>query len=165
MANIKKKETQADTYGIESAIAILAVAGIAAHLILRYGFTDFQTYANYPLYITLILGGGPLVFDLLKKATSLNFSSDLLAGISIVTSVFLGQYLAGAFVILMLSGGETLEKYAVRSASRVLEALAKRAPTIAHKRKMEHLKTFLRKKLQSGISLPSFLMTSALSMA
>ena len=62
------------------------------------------------------------------------FGSDLLAGISIVTSVFLGEYLAGSLVVLMLSGGEALETYAVRSASRALEALARRMPSIAHRR-------------------------------
>ena len=49
------------------------------------------------------------------------FGSDLLAGISIVTSVLLGEYLAGTLVVLMLSGGEALEAYAVRSASSVLQ--------------------------------------------
>jgi heavy metal translocating P-type ATPase len=47
----------------------------------------------------------------------------------------LGEYLAGVFVVLMLSGGEALESYAVRSASSVLEALAKRMPTIAHRKR------------------------------
>ncbi len=127
-----KKE---NTYGKENYIAILAIAGIIAYLILRYIFTDFQAYANYPLYIVFVFGGGPLVYDLLRKLFSFNFSSDLLAGISIVTSVILGQYLAGALVILMLSGGESLERYAVRTASKGLEALAERVPTIAHRRK------------------------------
>ena len=35
----------------------------------------------------------------------------------------------------MLSGGEALEAYAVRSASSVLEALARRMPSLAHRRK------------------------------
>ena len=54
---------------------------------------------------------------------------------SIVTSVFLEEYLAGTFVVLMLSGGGALETYAVRSASSVLEALARRVPSIAHLRR------------------------------
>jgi cation transport ATPase len=35
----------------------------------------------------------------------------------------------------MLSGGEAVEAYAVRSASAVLEALARRMPSQAHRRK------------------------------
>jgi heavy metal translocating P-type ATPase len=64
----------------------------------------------------------------------LQFGSDLLAGLSIVTSAILGEYLAGSLVVLMLSGGEALEAYAVRNASSVLNALAKRMPTVAHRR-------------------------------
>ena len=45
-----------------------------------------------------------------------------LAGIAIVTSIVLGEYLAGTLVVLMLSGGEALEHYAVRNASSVLRA-------------------------------------------
>ncbi len=46
----------------------------------------------------------------------------------------LGEYLAGTLVVLMLSGGQALEAYAVRSASSVLEALARRMPSIAHRK-------------------------------
>ena len=50
-------------------------------------------------------------------------------------SVLLGEYLAGSLVVLMLSGGEALEAYAVRSASSVLEALARRMPSLAHRKR------------------------------
>jgi heavy metal translocating P-type ATPase len=121
--------------GIEGYIAILSIICIVLHLVLRYFTQDFQIYSLYPLYITLAIGGGILVFDLLRKLINFKFGSDLLAGMSIVTSIFLEEYLAGSLVVLMLSGGVTLENYAIRSASKMLEVLAKRAPTIAHLRK------------------------------
>jgi heavy metal translocating P-type ATPase len=71
---------------------------------------------------------------LLLKLCRREFGSDLLAGISIVTSAVLGEYLAGTLVVLMLSGGEALEAYAVRSASSVLAALARRMPSVAHRK-------------------------------
>lgn len=46
------------------------------------------------------------------------FGSDLLGGISIITSVLLGEYLAGAIIVLMLSGGEALKTYALRRGQR-----------------------------------------------
>lgn len=61
------------------------------------------------------------------------FGSDLLAGISIFVSAVRGEYLAGALVVLMLSGGEALEAYAVRCASSVLRALSNRMPAVAHR--------------------------------
>src|SRR5262249_8413383 len=46
-----------------------------------------------------------------------------------------GEYLAGTLVVLMLSGGEALEAYAVRRASSALSALAQRMPAAAHRRR------------------------------
>ncbi|MBI4025711.1 MAG: cadmium-translocating P-type ATPase [Verrucomicrobia bacterium] len=118
----------------EAIIAVLAIAAIAVHLVLRFGFHATEQARNGPLLIALALGGMPLVWVLLIKLFRREFGSDLLAGISIVTSVFLGEYLAGTLVVLMLSGGEALESYAVRSASSVLQALAKRMPSAAHRK-------------------------------
>ena len=86
-------------------IACLALAGITTHLVLRFLTEAGETARNIPLVATLLLGGGPLVFELLVKVFHREFGSDLLAGISIVTSILLGEYLAGAIVVLMLSGG------------------------------------------------------------
>ncbi|QDU79800.1 Zinc-transporting ATPase [Polystyrenella longa] len=119
-------------------IATLAVVAIALHLGLRW-FTsvDNPLVLNLPLFIALVLGGVPLVWELLLNLLKREFGSDLLAGISIVTSILLGEYLAGTLVVLMLSGGEALEAYAVGSASAVLKALSKRMPSTSH-RKHDH---------------------------
>lgn len=116
-------------------IAILAIVTICAHLIMRFGMDSATDAARVPLLICLFIGGGPLVFELAMKAFRREFGSDLLAGISIVTSVLLDEYLAGSIVVLMLSGGEALEEYAVANASSVLKALAKRMPSVAHVRR------------------------------
>lgn len=113
-------------------IALLAIVAIVVHLFLRFVIHTEGDVANYPLYVALLLGGTPLVIELLGKLFKREFGSDLLAGISIVTAVLLGEYLAGTLVVLMLSGGETIESYAVRRASSVLLALAKRMPSIGH---------------------------------
>ncbi len=118
----------------ESLIAAIAVAGIATHLVLRWGFDVSTTVRDVPLYIVLVAGGAPLVLSLALKALRRQFGSDLLAGISIVTAILLGEYLAGALVVLMLSGGEALEQMAVGRASAVLQALASRMPAVAHRR-------------------------------
>lgn len=133
----KTNESRPPIFGVEGYIAVLAIICIIIHLILQYLIPDFQAYSLYPLYLTLALGGGILVFDLVRKLLALNFGSDLLAGMSIVTSILLEEYLAGSLVVLMLSGGQTLESYAIRTASRMLEVLAKRAPTTAHRKKNE----------------------------
>lgn len=116
-------------------IASIAIVGIALHLLLRFILQTSAARYQAPLVAVLVLGGTPLVVELLIKLARRQFGSDLLAGISIVTSALLGQYLAGALVVLMLSGGEALENFAVRRASQVLRALANRMPSIAHRRR------------------------------
>ena len=117
------------------AISILAIGG---HFILRFGVRTTAEHfglalREMPLVVALLLGGTPLVCELFVKLIQREFGSDLLAGISIVTATLLHEYLAGVFVVLMLSSGEVLEAYAVRSASSVLEALSRRMPTVAHR--------------------------------
>jgi heavy metal translocating P-type ATPase len=92
------------------------------------------TLADLPLVTMLLIGGVPLVAGLLRNLARGEFGSDMLAGISIVTSIVLSEYLAGVLVVLMLSGGEAIESRAVSRAGDVLHALARRMPTVAHKK-------------------------------
>lgn len=114
-------------------LAGLALLAIIAHLVLRFGFAYSPTTANLPLWGILAVGGVPILVDLGAKVLKREFGADLLAGISIVSAALLGEYLAGALVVLMLSGGAALEAYAVRNASSVLQALARRMPSHAHR--------------------------------
>jgi heavy metal translocating P-type ATPase len=104
------------------------------HLALRFLFHTSCGIYQFPLLCTLVLGGMPLLYELLRRLLQREFGADLLGGISIITSVVLGEYLAGSIIVLMLSGGEAIETYALRSASSVLAALAKRIPSIAHRK-------------------------------
>jgi heavy metal translocating P-type ATPase len=116
-------------------IALLALAGIAAHLVLLHALNASEAASAWPLLITLAVGGLPLVLQLGVKLARRDLGSDLLAGIAIVVAVLLGQHLAGAFVVLMLASGQALERYAVGRASSVLQALARRVPSVAHRRR------------------------------
>ena len=116
-------------------ITIFSVASILLHVLLQFGLGQRPEVSHIPLLATFVFGGIPLVYELLVKLWKREFGSDLLAGLSIVTSLLLGEYLAGAIVVLMLAGGEALEQYALRSASSVLAALAKRMPSVAHRKR------------------------------
>ena len=118
----------------EAWVAGLALAGILAHLVLRYAAGAGPEVHQVPLFVVLAVGGPPLVWDILVQIAHREFGSDLLAAIAIVSSVFFAQYLAGALVVLMLSGGRTIESFAVGRASSVLQALARRMPSVAHVR-------------------------------
>ena len=116
----------------ETLIAGLTLVAIALHLFLKY-FLRFPPFrANLPLFAVLVAGGVPLLWELLKKLWKRDFGSDLLAGISIITAILLHEYLVAAIVVLMLSGGAALEDFATARASSVLDALARRMPSVAH---------------------------------
>ena len=92
------------------------------------------TVADLPLVVLLLIGGAILVAELLGQLFAGVFGADLLAGVAILTSVCLGEWLAGVLVVLMLAGGKALEARAVSRAGSVLAALARRMPTLAHRR-------------------------------
>ena len=117
----------------ETYIAVVTLIAIGAHLILRYSTHLPPSIYLGPLFLALIVGGIPILLSLGKKLWQREFGSDLLAGISIVASVAMGEYLVGSIIVLMLSGGTALEQFATRKASSVLDALAKRMPQIAHR--------------------------------
>ena len=165
---------------IENSIALLSLLGIGTYLVLRYWLdTGYEVYhwsfnstlstaietlwqgqsvfslqqVQLPLIAVLILGGLPLLYQLLAKLIRGDFGADLLAGLSIVTAICLHEYLAGSLVVLMLSGGAALETYAIRKASSVLEALSKRMPSVAHRKEGEKLVDISTDKVNIGDSL------------
>jgi heavy metal translocating P-type ATPase len=59
---------------------------------------------------------------------------DLIAVLAMAGALWLGEYLAGAIIAVMLTGGTSLERFAVARARRELSALVERAPRSAHRR-------------------------------
>ena len=121
-------------FSVETVIAAIATVSILLYLILRYLVAVLPSAATIPLYVAVVTGGIPILFDLARQLKKRELSTDVLAGVAIVTSVVLGEYLVGAIIVLMFSGGIALEQYATHRASSVLDALARRMPRVAHKK-------------------------------
>jgi heavy metal translocating P-type ATPase len=118
-----------------SVIALLSILAIALHLLLRFGLHAEAQIHQIPLLATLVLGGLPQLYGVIRRMLKREFGADALGGLSIAASILLGEYLAGSIIVLMLAGGAALESFAVRSASSVLAALAQRLPSIAHRKR------------------------------
>lgn len=58
---------------------------------------------------------------------------DILAVVAMIATLAVGEYVAGLIIALMLTGGETLEAWAARRATRELDALLTRAPVFAQR--------------------------------
>lgn len=132
-AEVKVRTAQFLT-SLESATAITAGVAILVYLVLRYLAGVSPSASAIPLYLTLLIGGVPILLDLARQLWRREIGTDVLAGLSIITSVWLGEYLVGSIIVLMFAGGVALEQYATRRASSVLEALARRLPRIAHRK-------------------------------
>lgn len=134
-------------------IAALSLCLIALHLILRFVVRADETTCSFPLAVILFVGGIPLLFELFQKLAQREFGADFLAGIAIIASIFLHEYLAGAIIVFMFSGGNALEDFALRNASSVLKALANRMPSVAHCRKAGQVSDIRIEDIQVGDTL------------
>lgn len=121
--------------------------------IIRFSLSYSFAWQELPLLLVLALGGIPLLLKIAGDFCKGDFGADLLAGLSIVTAILLKEYLAGCFVVLMLASGVVLETYAVKKASSVLAALAKRMPSIAHKKDGNNVSDITTEQVEIGDTL------------
>src|ERR1700687_2606065 len=112
----------------------LSAGGILAYLLTTQMLPLPQLLRDRILLAVVIIGGLPMIYDILKDFLRGEFGADALAVVSIMTSLVLHAYLAGSIIVFMLAGGALLESYAVESASSVLNALLKRMPKVAHRK-------------------------------
>jgi heavy metal translocating P-type ATPase len=117
-------------------IVATAAAGLVAGAVARFAFSA-PRIADGLWLVALVLGGAPLVGQTLRGLARGRFAADVVAMLAIVTAVLLGQYFAGVVIVLMQSGGEALESYAMGRASSSLEALLARAPKTGHRVRRE----------------------------
>lgn len=108
-----------------AALVLLAVSGVLA-------LAGPRDVWRWPLILIIVAGGAPLLVETTRQLLRREFGVDLLALLAILGSLFLGEYLAGSVIVLMLSGGKALEAFALTRARSSLSALAERAPRVAH---------------------------------
>jgi heavy metal translocating P-type ATPase len=107
--------------------------GLIAGLIgLGLELQGYHTAAHWVLGTVAIIETFPLVWIMIQDLRVGTYGIDVLAATAIVTSVLLGEYWAALVVVLMLTGGESLEDFAEHRANSELDALLKHAPQKAH---------------------------------
>ncbi|HKR55584.1 MAG TPA: heavy metal translocating P-type ATPase [Gemmatimonadales bacterium] len=116
----------------ENLILLLAALGLLAGVVIQFG-AGSPRFAEWCWLAVIIGAGTPLLWTTFRGLLRGMFAADVVAALAIITAVLVGQYFAGAVVVLMQSGGEALERHAFARASDSLEALLARAPRIAHR--------------------------------
>lgn len=92
----------------------LTIGVIAA--VLEFIF-HLPSYAQLIISVLGLILALIMFIDMVKVLKSGNFGIDLLAITAIVATIVLGQYWAGWIVLLMLTGGDSLEEYAANKAT------------------------------------------------
>jgi P-type E1-E2 ATPase len=110
---------------------VLVLLGFAAGGILN--LAHYEVIGDVVWGITLVAGSLPMFWEMLMALRRGHFGIDIIAIVAIASSIALHQYLAGIVILLMLSGGEALEIFALRRARKDLTSLINNAPMLAHK--------------------------------
>lgn len=99
---------------------------------LLFYFRGNSFISNEILKYTIIIFSIPLWWGIIKSILNRHFGVDIIAGLALLVSVLLGQYITGTIILLMLSGGEALEVYALNRARKALSSLLTLMPEKAH---------------------------------
>src|SRR3989344_1477515 len=78
--------------------------------------------------LAIVIGLGKIIWDSIGKIRNGKYSLDYIAFLAMIVSLPAEQYLAGAIVALMITGGEALDEYAAMRAESALRSLAERIP-------------------------------------
>lgn len=110
-----------------AALAFLAAGAVAPLMVSADPWRDRIWFAG------LVLTGIPVAWRTLAGMLRGEFAADVVAMLAIAGSILLGEPLAGLVVVLMQTGGEALDAYAVARASSAVESLEADAPRTAHR--------------------------------
>ena len=111
---------------------LFSLAVLALIISLALYFSGFHTAANWILGTVSLIEVLPLLWGMIEDLRNGKYGIDILAATAIIASVLLGQYWAAIVVVLMLTGGKSLEDYAEHRALSELSSLVSNAPTTAH---------------------------------
>ena len=111
-------------------LLIVTLACLAAGAVARFVRSAAAAHAIW--LVGVVVMGTPIVFRTIRGAIHGRLATDVVASLSIIGAVVLGQPLAGLVIVLMQTGGEALEQYAEGRASAAVQALEAAAPRVAH---------------------------------
>ncbi|WP_246715523.1 heavy metal translocating P-type ATPase [Rhizobium sp. BK512] len=116
--------------GLRSTImAAAAVAGLAGAFVLF--LLDFGSASRLALAASTCVALAFLLIDIGAKLRNGDFGLDLIAALAMGSTLWFGEYLAGAIVALMYAGGQFLEAFAHRRADEGMSALLAQVPRTA----------------------------------
>ena len=112
-------------------VAFLAGSGIVAWF--QHSATS-ELLSSRIWFVGLVLTAAVPVWETVRNMLKGEFAADVVAILAIVSAAALYQPFAGLVVVIMLTGGAALERYAEGRAGAAVAALEQAAPRQAHVR-------------------------------
>lgn len=134
-------------------VARLGLLGFALSTLIVGGVTSFiglQIWSDRAFALGTAVVLVSLVITVIRSLAKGEVGLDLVALASMAGCLFIGEYLAGNVVALMLTGGEMLEDYARARARREMTALLARAPRHAQRYEAGGLKEVAIEAIRPG---------------
>lgn len=119
--------------------ALVVLLGILA-LFLEFSF-HLHLAAQIIITVVGIFISITMLIEMIKTLRSGKYGVDLLAITAIVATLAVGEYWASIVVLIMLTGGDSLEDYAAHKAGKELQNLLDNSPQKAHVLSDGHLTT------------------------
>ncbi|MBU3062403.1 cadmium-translocating P-type ATPase [Nocardia sp. NEAU-G5] len=118
--------------GVEPALVLLTVTGLATGGILW--LLGLRSASDTAWIATTAVAIVPAVVWMIMTLAKGRAGVDLIAVLSLAGTMLVGEYVAGALIAVMLTGGRALDAAAERRASHDLRALLEHAPRSARRR-------------------------------
>ncbi len=119
-------------------IPIFAIIGLLVGGIF-HEIPNQQELGKWIWFITLVIGGAPIIWQTVRDMLHLHFASDIVALLAIVAAILMNNAFPGLVIVLMQSGGKALEDHAFKKASFSLDTLLAHSPRFAHRKKDQDL--------------------------
>lgn len=112
---------------------VVATTLVALSVVLACEFSGASVAARWIATVYVVIIILVTAVDMVRDILRGHFGLDILALVAMIAASAVGEYIAALIIVLMLSGGEALEDYAAKRATRDLDALLKHAPNVAHR--------------------------------
>jgi heavy metal translocating P-type ATPase len=125
---VKARESIVVRYWIPFAAAFVIALGGAATFFPQGAALRYRVWM-----VGLILTGAPIVWTTARGMLRGKFAADVIASLTVIVAVALGEPVVGLVIVIMQTGGEALERLAEGRASDALRALEANAPRKVHR--------------------------------
>lgn len=110
-------------------VPITVLAGIALYFLLSL-LKSNQNLKEIVIVVAIVAGSFQLFWDTLKSILNKSLALDYIAIFAIILGLATKEFVAASIIVLMLAGGNALEKYANKKAKSSLNKLKDRIPNV-----------------------------------